>query len=186
MTPAAVIAHQLPNRTRLRIPSKRGDAPFFASLGQRLAELPGVEWARTNAVAGSVVFEHAREFDAIASDAARDGIFELQRPAGETTGSGDAVLPRVGMALSTLSFSFVGMSAYQLTQGRYMGSAVENFWNAYGSYRTLDKSWLAALLVGCGLYQLLDGELLGSATTLLFYAASAEYMARTKCPEPVA
>ena len=185
MIPAAVIAHQLPNRTRLRIPAKRGDAPFFASLGQRLAELPGVEWARTNAAAGSIVFAHARELDAIASDAARDGIFELRAPADDPAPGSDEATPGEAATFSSLSLGFMGLSAYQLSRGRYMGSAVESFWNAYGSYKVLDQPWLAALLTGCGVYQLLMGELLGSAASLLFYAASARYMAETRHPEPV-
>jgi hypothetical protein len=186
MTPAAVIEHQLPKRTRLRIPSKRGDASFFASIGQRLAEIPGVERARANTLTGHVVLEQARAFDAIAADAARNGIFELRRSTEKPDTSGRGVPPSEAGTLSMFALGFTGMGAYQLAQGRVAGSAVENFWNAYGSYRTLEQPWLAALLVGCGLYQLLNGELLGSAASLFFYAASARYMARTKDPEAIA
>ncbi len=186
MTPAAVIEHQFPGRTRLRIPSKRGDASFFASIGPRLAGIPGVERTKANALTGSIVLEHARAFDAIASDASRDGIFELRRGTGKPAGSESGAPPGEVETFSMLALGFTGMSAYQLARGRYMGSAVENFWNAYGSYRTLDRPWLAALLVGCGLYRLLEGELLGSAASLLFYAASARHMARTEDPEAIA
>jgi hypothetical protein len=94
---------------------------------------------KANALTGSVVVEHARAFDAIASDASRDGIFELRRGTGKPAGSGAGAPPGEAETFSMLALGFTGMSAYQLARGRYMGSAVENFWNAYGSYRTLGR-----------------------------------------------
>ena len=142
MTPAAAVVHQPPTRTRLRIPSRR--CAFLRLDRAAPGRKPGIHWARTNAATGSIVIEHAGEFGTIASDAARDGPFELQRPPSGAAGGGDDVQPSEAATFRTLSLSFMGLSAYRPAQGHTMASAVENFRNTHGSYGTLDKPWLTA------------------------------------------
>jgi hypothetical protein len=59
----AVVAHQMPNRIRLRVPGRRGDAPYFKALEHALLARPAVVSARANVVAGSIVIKHTSAFD---------------------------------------------------------------------------------------------------------------------------
>lgn len=59
MMPIAHVAHALPGRVRLQIPSKRGDARYFARLRDELASVPGVLGLRVNPRAGSALITHA-------------------------------------------------------------------------------------------------------------------------------
>lgn len=69
------------------------------------------------------------------------------------------------------------MALYQLIRGHCASSAVENLWNAYGAYRTLNKPWLAMGFVAVGVHQMVDGKMLTSALSSLFYSLSAKKMA---------
>src|SRR5215467_4905288 len=59
----AVVAHQMPNRIRLRIPGRQGDAPFFKVLEHAFLARPAVVSARANVIAGSIVIRHTSAFD---------------------------------------------------------------------------------------------------------------------------
>ena len=58
MLPDAHIVHQIKNRTRLRIPDKRGDSGYFVQAGDRLASVEGVSGYNTNTVTGCIVLHH--------------------------------------------------------------------------------------------------------------------------------
>jgi hypothetical protein len=65
-----------------------------------------------------------------------------------------------------------------------LGSASENFWNAYGAYRIFHNSPVALVLGALGLWQLLRGQWLGSASSLLFYALVAQSLASEEKAQP--
>ena len=56
---SAFAIHQLPGRLRLKIPEKRGDSAYFASLPRRLAQCPGITGVETNARTGSLLVFHS-------------------------------------------------------------------------------------------------------------------------------
>jgi hypothetical protein len=62
---AAVVAHSLPNRLRLRIPARRGDEDYFAALVDAVRGIRGVDAAKANARTGSVVVEFSCGIDAL-------------------------------------------------------------------------------------------------------------------------
>jgi Heavy metal associated domain 2 len=55
MFPEAFIAHQIQSRIRLKIPSRKGDASFFAELRDRLVGLKQFEKVESNFTTGSVL-----------------------------------------------------------------------------------------------------------------------------------
>ena len=190
MNPEASIEHKLPKRTRLRVPSKRGNPAYFQAVADGLSKVSGVVSVRTNPACASVVVEHAAHgIERISADAARNGLFELSpvstRPETTRRFLVPARQPTEAQSLSTLALAFGGLSIYQATGPRHLGTATENLWNAYGAQRALNNPLLAAFLAIVGLAQLTRGEVLGSATSLLYYALSARHLARTGNPAPL-
>ncbi len=64
--PRATVVHQMAGRTRLRIPDKRRDQPYFDQVADRLRELPGVTQVEANATTASVLIEHEQNLDDLA------------------------------------------------------------------------------------------------------------------------
>lgn len=54
----AYVEHMLPTRTRLKVPSKRGDAGYFDSVAAGLSKLPGVRSVRVNPGCASFIMKH--------------------------------------------------------------------------------------------------------------------------------
>jgi hypothetical protein len=180
MIATAVLEHQIAGRVRLKIPSKRGDVAFFEALVQALSNHAAIADLVANPLTGGVVIRHSGAVQPILSMAADQGIFEV-RPQ-QATSSPSQPPPRkeeqnpVGL-LDTIAFSLAGLGAFQVARGPALGSASENFWNAYGAQRVLGSRTLVAAFAGLGVYQLLRGELLGSASSLFFYALVARHLA---------
>jgi len=184
----AFVEHELPGRLRLRIPSRRGDRPFFEATGKRVAELPGVRSVRANPLTGGLLIEHGSSRDAIAASARDHGLFDLSA-FGAVPVRREAATPRAPSTalpapLSLAAVGLAGAGLYQLARGRVLGSASENLWNAYSAYAVLRKPWVAVALVGFGVVQAAAGQGLGSAVSLFLYAMNARRMAQGQTPEP--
>ncbi len=183
----AFIEHELPGRIRLRIPSRRGDRPFFEAAGKRVAELPGVRSLRANPLTGGLLIEHRTSRDAIASFAREHGLFDLSAPVAVPVRHEAATvrLPSAALPapLSLAAAGLAGAGLYQLARGQVLGSASENLWNAYSAYAVLRKPWVAGALVGFGVVQAVAGQRLGSAVSLFLYAMNARRMAQGQAPE---
>lgn len=132
---------------------------------------------------GSLLVRYSGDIATLESEAAERGIFTLHRakPASKrVTVEPAAVTP---MVVTPTAVGLSGLGLYQIARGRALGSASENFWNAYGAYRILSNPALAVLQCGLGLWQTLRGEWLGSASALLFYALVASRLA-AETPAP--
>src|SRR5712691_4959543 len=57
----AEIVHQLPHRTRLRVPRAHRSPETMAAVSQKLMAVPGVREVELNRTTGSVLIHHARE-----------------------------------------------------------------------------------------------------------------------------
>ena len=79
--------------------------------------------------------------------------------------------------LDAAATGLAGLALFQLARGNAIGTAAENFWNAYGAQRFLGRSEIAAGFALLGIFQLLRGELLGSASSLFFYSLIARQLA---------
>jgi len=55
----AYIGHSSPGRLRVKIPSKKGDAPFFNTLQALFAGLPGLQSISANPLTGSLLIMHS-------------------------------------------------------------------------------------------------------------------------------
>lgn len=65
MLPKAHISHQTSGRLRIRIPSQKGNAAYFASLKERFSSFPGVQKIEVNPLTGSVLVLHTIDLNKI-------------------------------------------------------------------------------------------------------------------------
>jgi hypothetical protein len=173
--PLAHIEHRLPERVRLRVPSRRGDSAFFAATAEQLLHAPDIRSVRANPISGSIILEHRGEWNAIAAFARERGLFEIaprRTRSGRGYPRGRRGKPSMHpMSVMTAALTALGM--YQAIRRRLLGNAVESFWQGYRAYTALRKPWLSAAYIGVGLYQLARGRVLGPAGSLFYYAFNA-------------
>lgn len=93
----AWLLHELPGRLRAREPAIKGHPARAAALAADLRILPGVTWASSNAVTGSVVVEH---------DGARGAILDMLGISAEAASAVPTPLPTIE-PLETLAASVV-------------------------------------------------------------------------------
>ena len=175
MTPVATIQHQMPGRLRLRIPARRGNVSFFHGIVQALSTVPGVEELDAIPLTGSIIIRHAGSAPAIAAAAAEQGLFQVELEDPKEAAS--TAQPRYSGKLDTAAAGLNGLALFQMARGRLTGSAVENFWNAYGAQRFLGRPEIATGFVLLGVVQLLRGQFLGSASSLFFYSLITRQLA---------
>lgn len=180
----AYVEHKIPGRVRVRIPSKRGDHQFLQTVHKGLSDHPDVEELRTNPLTGGLVIHHTGEAEDILELAKSLGFFEVGvRPEKTPNRSPNERLaveaelpePRV---LDTAIAGLAGLGLFQVARGEILGSATENFWNAYSAHRFLGNYGLAAAFIAFGLYQILRGNWFGSAASLLFYSLLTSHLAK--------
>jgi hypothetical protein len=141
--PAAFVVHRLPGRTRLHVPSRRGNEDYFSSAVLELAMARGIVAASANARLGSLLLHHDRPLEAIAAMARRRGLFLLAElepaPASvieemraEAAGWNEA-LRRVAADTDAVSLAFLALCVAalgQLGRGVVLPPAVTLAWYA--------------------------------------------------------
>ncbi len=151
MTVAAFVAHRIPGRTRLRIPTEKGNPIYFAVLAESLAICPGVEQVTTDARTASLVLHHSADatLGEIADWAEQAHLFRVVEagvgaPRAVHAAAGqihllDTKLRRIthGRAdlRSLLFFVFVGLGIFQVTRGKVLSTASPFFWYAFDLLR---------------------------------------------------
>jgi hypothetical protein len=180
MAPIAIVEHRLPGRARLRIPSKRGEIPWFASLVRQLARHPEIDELRANPRTGSILIHHQDPLDLLELLATESSLIEIAASSPEDMHQDvpqTGALAPVSGFLNTTAAGLGILAIYQATRGRAVGTALEHFWSAYGSVRTLGSPTLAVGFAGLGLYQLMRGQLMGPAASLAYYALITRHIA---------
>src|SRR5262249_7602014 len=76
MIPVAYIEHQLPGRVRLRIPSRRGEVPFFEKVVRELSKHPAIRDLTATPLTGSITLQHFEPLQPIIAAAADQKLFE--------------------------------------------------------------------------------------------------------------
>lgn len=76
MLPEALISHQTPFRTRIKIPSKKGDAAYFDLAKQKLGGTGGLCGIETNPLTGSILFTGAGA-DSVAESGLKNDLFNI-------------------------------------------------------------------------------------------------------------
>ena len=173
MIPVAYIEHQLPGRVRLRVPSKRGEVPFFEQVVRELSKHPAVHELTATPLTGSITLQYSEPLRAITGAAANQKLFETGRtaPAAKKVEPKEASRASKGYLLTNgVATGLSGLSLFQVAQGNVLGSAIENFWHAFGAHRILGRPDIAAAFAALGIYQVLRGQLFGPASSLLFYS----------------
>lgn len=158
MNTPARIAHRTDGRIRIEVPSRRGDAAFFADLAAQLAQSGQVSRARGNAAAASVAIEYGGPLDTLLAQCERCQL-DLARPAGANDAQGASVGQRpafmptswpvnwpanLGTNLSAnlganpllvagAAFGLVGL--VQTARGDIMVPAMSAFWYAVSALR---------------------------------------------------
>jgi hypothetical protein len=172
MTPVAYIEHQLPGRVRLRVPSRRGEVPFFEKVVRELSKHPAIRELTANPLTGSITLQHFEPLQPIMGAAADQKLFAARRLEPHTqvrkSKRTSAFHEGPGLAASVAT-GLSGLSLFQCTQGNVLGSAAENLWHAFGAQRILGRPDIAAVFAVLGIYQLLRGRFFGPASSLLFY-----------------
>ncbi len=180
MIPVAYIEHQLPGRVRLRVPSRRGEVPFFEKVVRELSKHPAIRELTANPLTGSITLQHFEPLQPIIATAADQKLFETTRLEPQTNVSESKRASRLseGSPLADgIATGLSGLSLFQATQGSVLGSAAENLWHAFGAQRILGRPDIAATFAVLGIYQILRGQLFGSASSLFFYALVMRQMA---------
>lgn len=124
--PTALVVHAMPNRTRLRIPSRRGEPVFFASLATSLAAMPGIQRVAVQPVTGSILLEHTKPLPKLLQAVEEAKLFRLSEPMRQAERSEPVALdPKLLVGLGMGAFAL-----WQLTRGRILPPAVTLGWYA--------------------------------------------------------
>src|SRR6266478_8125709 len=180
MIPVAYIEHQLPGRVRLRVPSRRGEVPFFEKVVRELSKHPAMRELTATPLTGSITLHYFEPLHPIVAAAADQKLFETRRlePQSNVSEAKRASRLREGSGFTdAIATGLSGLSLFQATRGRVFGSAAENLWHAFGAQRILGRPDIAAAFALLGIYQILRGQLFGSASSLFFYALMTRQMA---------
>lgn len=164
MLPEAQLTHFTTGRLRLKIRTKRGDEAYFASLRERLAQLPLVRDVEINPVTGSVLISHGLEVTPeaaapMAEYAERSGLFRLSIPA-----VGRSPVAR------TITDTFTSVDR-----------RIQGFTNGDFDLPTVTTLGLA----GFGLFQIGKGNVVAPAWYVVFWYAMNIFMKAQPAPQAV-
>jgi hypothetical protein len=156
MVPEARIVHRIAGRMRVRVPSRRGDAAYFATVEETLRGLNGVESVGADPLTGGILILHGIDPGVIVDYAAQKGLFLAKEE--EAKKAGGTVLHDVlGAPFGSFSRrirSFTGNAAdlsglavlalltvgvYQIARGNFGAPAwYTAFWYALGIFNKSD------------------------------------------------
>jgi Heavy metal associated domain 2 len=179
MVPVASIEHQLPGRVRLRVPSRRGDVPFFEKVVRELSKHPSLRELTASPLTGSITVHYREPLQLMTTAAAEQKLFELGRSEPQDEGSKKpaSTVGKASGAAGATAAGLSGLGLFQVARGNMVGSAVENLWHAYAAQRIFGRPEIALLFAGLGIYQVLRGQLFGAASSLFFYALILPHIA---------
>jgi Heavy metal associated domain 2 len=160
------LEHMMPGRIRLRFRSRRGETDFFQKLVTLLSQISLIDEVDANSLTGSVLIRHSASLEQLAFLAAQSGLLPDLSSA-----LGDPPAPRreAGSGLSApMAVGLFALALLQLTRGRVLGSASEQFWHAERA-RERHAPVLSLALFGLGILQFLSGRVLAPAASLFVY-----------------
>jgi hypothetical protein len=151
MIPDAEVVHSSKRRLRVRIPSKKGDAAYWANLADRFADCKGIEDIEVNPRTASLLFVHETDSAAIIRFAASEGVFlaEGKTPVREHPAIYDGLTDTFNkvdntikdftgneLDLSSLSFlALVGAGVYKIAKGDFSAPAwYTAFWYGFNIF----------------------------------------------------
>src|ERR1700712_2603068 len=116
--PRAHVAHRIPHRLRVHVPSRKGDQAYFKKAMQRLGDEPSVRSVHVSPRTGSITIEHDGHAQDIARLAGSHDLFDLPEAevvymvAESFAGRTASIDPP-----SVVSAGLAGIGVYQLIRG---------------------------------------------------------------------
>jgi hypothetical protein len=153
MSATAWVVHRIGVRLRVRVPDRKGDALYFATLVESARALPGVVAVRPNPLVGSVVIEHDEmepgRIEALLGELGldlADGEPPTQPPLQVLT-QGFATLERelravTGNATDLRTLGFLALATaglFQVARGHTFSAASSLLWHAADLLRELPQ-----------------------------------------------
>jgi hypothetical protein len=125
--PVALIVHAIPNRTRVRISSRRGDTVFFASVATALAAMPGIRHVSVQPITGSVLIEHSKPLLKLQDAIADAQLFRISGPEFPRPRPSEPVVldPKIFVGLGMAAFAIL-----QFSRGMILPPALTLGWYA--------------------------------------------------------
>lgn len=150
MIPDAFFTHRMAGRFRLRVPSRKGDDIYFASVRDALSAMEGVERVEVSPRTASILVHHRVPIGEIMeAPGSRDLFFVREDPEGKVTTLHDSVSTLFGsidgrikgmtgrsVDLAGLAFlALVIAGVYQIARGNFAAPAwYTAFWYALGIF----------------------------------------------------
>jgi hypothetical protein len=179
--PGAHVAHRIPHRLRVHVPSRRRDHAWFSRAAERLRGHPSIRSVRVSPHTGSITIEHDGHAQDIARLARELEAFDLPEAAVAQMLTEWVGGRAVGVEpTSVVSAGLAGLGVYQALRGNLLGSGLDHLWQAYGAARALGSLRTAAVMALLGAYQMSRGRVLNPAASLFFYALMVRAMNRRR------
>lgn len=142
----ATVAHQIPGRIRVLIPSHRGDAAFFDQLSEHFNRIEGVRRARGNPIAATFVVEYDGSLDDLLTRSGARDMLELGPSPGPSAtrfglpspvraGPVNLVSGRDLNPMFMAGTGFGAMGLLQTMRGQVLVPAATAFWYAVSAFR---------------------------------------------------
>ncbi|MDA8387485.1 MAG: hypothetical protein M0Z58_02325 [Nitrospiraceae bacterium] len=163
MVPVARITHRTKGRLRIKVPPRKGDGEYFASLAAGLLKVPGITDAETNPITGSVLILHATEPEKIIAYANENGLFRIlldKMNKGDNNGGGAAGKPPGRPASKRLTSRIADV--FKQTDSMMLEMS--------GGQLDIGGTAFFALL-GVGIYQIASGNFMAPAWYAAFWYA---------------
>lgn len=169
--PRAHVAHRIPHRLRVEVPSRKGDRAYFDRVARRLAGHSSVRSVRPSPRTGSVTIEHDGQARDVAQLARELEAFDLPEAAVAHAFADQVAVRVVGVEPTmVVSAGLAGLGVLQVARGNLLSSGVDHLWQAYGAARLLGSLKVAAIMALLGAFQMARGQALNPAASLFFYA----------------
>lgn len=137
MLPTGYVVHRVGNRVRLRIPTCKGDAPYFARVERELAACKRVSYVETNPLTASILLHYNGTDDDLRRDVTDRDLFTIEEApvvvnpvlaaATERLDQIDRMIQRSSHhSIDLLEVAFVGLvgaSIVQALRGQTLGPA---------------------------------------------------------------
>ena len=169
--PHARVAHHLPHRLRVRVPSRKGDQAYFDRVSKRLKRERSIRSVQASRHTGSITIEYDGHAGDVALLAREEELFDLpEATVAYMLATSSAVRTTRVNPRTVVSAGLAGLGAYQLIRGNLLGSGLEHIWQANRAARTLGSFQLAGLMGLLGVIQIVRGQTLNPAASLFYYA----------------
>lgn len=154
MLPEAHMNHATAGRMRLKIPSKKADSQYFASVREHLSRKEGIELVEVNPFTGSVLLIHCLNEKEVIDYAESGGLFKIAGKDGNMTPVSqeltkmfrefDKNIKRyTGNELDVPGIAFtvlIGLGLYQISRGNFAAPAwYTAFWYALNIFLKSNK-----------------------------------------------